>query len=130
MTAATTTTVPFADAATFGLDTAKRQAADKLARLSLTAVALVDFIEWSAAEFVALATVEDLYTEALSRNADKPGRGPAWLSMKLGQLLNTGRTSNDKFYDATAAAKRDGALRVLREMRQYLDADKVLEYVV
>jgi hypothetical protein len=122
-------TVTFTQAATIGRDNAQAQLAAKLSQLTNDADALVDFVEHYSREFVSAATVKDLYVQALEREEEKAGRGAAWLSTKLGRLIDPRGSSTDKFYDATQAAKREGALRVLREMRPYLDAAKVLEYL-
>lgn len=134
MTATTATTtktanspIPFVQAVTLLRDAAQREAVRQLEGMTLDPNAVAYFIEYNGRSYMATATALDLYTSTLDREEDRPGRGAAWLSIKLGDLIAPRSSSSDSFANAAAEAKREGALRVLRAMRPYLDASKLIE---
>jgi hypothetical protein len=87
------------------------------------------FVEYDAGSYMRATMAFSLYNEALERELEKEGRGPAWLSTKVGRLLDRGSRWTDPFQNAAADAKRAAATDVLRTLRPYLDPAKVLEYV-
>jgi hypothetical protein len=124
-------TPAFTEAVKTARDAAQAEVNRYLAVLAgeVDADTVANFVEHDAGNYMRAAMVFSLYNEALERELEKEGRGPAWLSVKVGRLLDRGSRWSDPFQNAAADAKRAAATVVLRTLRPYLDPAKVLEYV-